>query len=241
MAQDSLGRKKGIADIVFLIDVTGSMQGCLDALKNNIGVLVEKMVNPGPNAAAVVTDWRIKVCGYRDATVDGALWWEEKPFTTDSSQVRADIASLVAKGGGESIEESLLDGLWKLAKLPAAAKGEAADANSWRHYHDAARCVIAFTDASCYMVTSIPEAGGASFDDVAREVMAARLRLSLYAPETDCYQTVSAIDKCEWEMVGSLSDAGEKMKEFTANTENFKKTMEQLAKSISVYSTTPTL
>jgi hypothetical protein len=72
-------------------------------------------------------------------------------------------------------------------------------------------------------------------------VMAARLRISLYAPETDCYQTVSAIDKCEWEIVGSLSDAVEKMAEFSANTANFRKTMEQLAKSISVSSTTPTL
>ena len=240
MAQDSLGRNKGIADIVFLIDISGSMQTCIDALKSNIGVLVEKMVNPGANASAVVTDWRIKVCGYRDASQDGSMWWEEKGFTSDVSQVRADIDTLEADGGGDE-PESLLDGLWKLAKMPAAAKGDVADANSWRHYHDAARCVIAFTDASCHMVTSIPEAGGASFDDVAREVMAARLRLSLYAPETDCYQTVSAIDKCEWEMVGSLSDAGEKMKEFTANTENFKKTMEQLAKSISVSSTTPTL
>lgn len=240
MAQDALGRKKGIADIVFLIDISGSMQTCIDALKNNIGLLVEHMVNPGPNASAVVSDWRIKVCGYRDASQDGSLWWEENDFTADVSQVRADIGALEAKGGGDE-PESLLDGLWKLAKMPAAAKGEVADAKSWRHYHDAARCVIAFTDASCHMVTSIPEAGGAGFDDVAREVMAARLRLSLYAPETDCYQTVSAIDKCEWEMVGSLSDAGERMKEFTANTENFKKTMEQLAKSISVSSTTPTL
>jgi len=91
------------------------------------------------------------------------------------------------------------------------------------------------------MTTSSPEAGGATFDDVAREVMAARIRLSLYAPETDCYQTISAIDKCEWEMVGTLSDAVEKMQEFSANTANFKKTMEQLAKSISVSATTPTL
>ena len=240
MEQDSLGKKKGIADIVFLIDISGSMQKCIDALKNNIGVLVDHMVNPGPNAEAVVKDWRIKICGYRDATADGALWWEEKPFTSDASQVRADIATLEALGGGDE-PESLLVGLWKLAKMPAAAKGEAADVSTWRHHHDAARCVIVFTDATCHMVTSAPEAGGATFDDVSREVMAARLRLSLYAPEADCYQSVSSIDKCEWEQVGSLSDAQEKMKEFSANIENFKKTMEQLAASISRSSTTPTL
>lgn len=239
MAQDSLGKKKGIADIVFLIDISGSMQPCIDALKNNIGVLVEHMTNPGPNAEAMVKDWRIKVCGYRDASQDGAMWWEEKPFTTDLAQVRSDLATLEAKGGGDE-PESLLDGLWKLAKLPAAAKGEAGVGDVWRHHHDAARCVIAFTDASCHMVTSIPEAGGAIFDDVAREVMAARLRLSLYAPETDCYHTVTDIDKSEWEQVGTLSDATEKMKEFTADTASFRKTMAQLAKSISQSAAAPT-
>ncbi len=238
MTQASLSKKKGIADIVFLIDISGSMGPCLDALKANIGTLVDYMVNPGENAEAVVKDWRIKVCGYRDANADGSQWWVEQPFTNDVSQVRSDLASLKPAGGGDE-PESLLDGLWKMAKLPAANKGEAADGNTWRHHHDAARVVIVFTDASCHMTTS--EAGGATFDDVAREVMAARIRLSLYAPETDCYHTISAIDKCEWEAVGTLSDAVEKMKEFSSNSANFKKTMEQLAKSITVSSTTPTL
>ena len=52
MSQDALGKKKGVADIVFLIDVSGSMQPCLDALKENIGVLVDHMVNPGPKELA---------------------------------------------------------------------------------------------------------------------------------------------------------------------------------------------
>jgi len=238
MEQDALGKKKGIADIVFLIDISGSMGKCIEALKNNIGVLVDSMVNPGPNAEAVVKDWRIKICGFRDATADGALWWEEKPFTSDVSQVRSDIATFEAKGGGDE-PESLLDGLWKLAKMPAMAKGEVADGNTWRHHHDAARCVIAFTDATCHMTTSAPETGGANFDDVAREVMAARLRLSLYAPEADCYQTVASIDKCEWDPVGSLSDAQDKMAEFSSDITNFRKTMEQLAKSITKSADTP--
>ncbi len=240
MAQESLGRKKGIADIVFVIDVSGSMGACLSALKTNIGTLVDCMVNPGANAEAVVKDWRIKVCGYRDALADGSAWWEEHPFTNDVGQVRADLSSLEPKGGGDE-PEALLDALWKIAKLPAAGKGESADGGTWRHHHDAARCVIVFTDASCHMTTHSAEAGGASWEDVAREAMAARLRISLYAPETDCYQTISGIDKCEWEQVGTLSDAQEKMEEFSRDTANFRKTMEQLAKSISVSSTTPTL
>jgi hypothetical protein len=135
----------------------------------------------------------------------------------------------------------MLDGLWKLAKMPATAESAEAEANNWRHHHDAARCVIIFTDASSHMVTALPEDKGVSFEDVAREVMSARLRLSIYCPEADCYQTISGIDKCEIEFIGSLSDAPEKMKEFSQNTENFKKTMQQLAKSISVSATVPLL
>ncbi len=240
MTQESLERVQGVADIVFLLDVSGSMQPCLDALKTNIGVFFDEMTNPGPNEGPVVKDWRVKVCGYRDAKADGSLWWVETPFTSDAAQVKVDLGSLEPKGGGDE-PESLLDGLWKLAKMPAANKGEIAGDTTWRHHREAARCVIVFTDASCHMTTAIPEAAGATFDDVAREVMAARLRLSIYAPEADCYQTMSGIDKIEIEFVGSLSDAIEQMDAFTRNANNFEKTMKQLAKSVSASATVPEL
>lgn len=240
MAQEALAKKKGIADIVFLIDTSGSMDPCLDALKDNVGVLVDAMINPGDNARAVVVDWRIKVCGYRDAMADGQDWWVETPFTTDVAQVRRDLASLEAKGGGDE-PESLLDGLWRLAKMPATEAGAAPESNSWRHHRDAARCVIIFSDATCHMATSLPEAGGAAFEDVAREIMAARLRLSMYVPEAECYEIMSSIDKCEVESIGTLSNAVNAMKEFSGDISRFKKTMAQLAKSISDSSVTPTL
>jgi hypothetical protein len=240
MAQDSLEKKKGVADIIFLVDVSGSMQPCLDALRDNIGTLVDSMINPGPNDPAMVTDWRIAICGYRDAKADGSQWWEENPFTNDRDTVRQHLSALKAKGGGDE-PESLLDGLWRLADLPATAKGEPAESDKWRHHHEAARCVIVFTDASCHMSTSAPEAGGASFDDVANKVMSSRLRVSIYCPEADCYQSIAAIDKCEIEFIGSLADAQASMAEFSGNQSNFRKTMQQLAKSISVSAATPAL
>jgi hypothetical protein len=242
MEQESLNKKKGIVDIVFLIDITGSMQPCLDALKNNIGLLVDTMVNPGPNADNVVKDWRIKICGYRDAAADGSQWWEEKPFRTDVTQVRADLATLEAKGGGDE-PESLLDGLWKIAKMESVAQGAQAMENAWRDRHDAARCVIVFTDASTHMQTSIPEANGAQFADVNNAIRESKLRISLYAPEAPCYMDdLSQIDGIEYDRVGTLSgDAQEAMKEFSSHTENFQKTMKQLAKSISQSAVTPAL
>ena len=226
-----------MADIVFLIDISSAMfkQTCIEILAHNIGVLVANLVSPdsysSPVPVAKVEDWRIKICGYRDATCDGTEWWVENPFTSDISQVRADIAALEVLGGGDE-PESLLDGLWKLAKMPYVGEGEEADASTWRHHHDAVRCVIVFTDSTCHMVTFIPEAGGATFDDVAREVMAARLRILLYAPEADCYQSVSSIDKCEWEIVGDMNDGTEKMLAFFHNSAQFKNVIINIAKSV---------
>jgi len=241
MSQESLGKVKGVADIVFLLDVSGSMEPCLNALTNNIGVFFDQMTNPGPNEGPVVKDWRVKVCGYRDARADGSMWWVETPFTSDAGQVKANLASLEPKGGGDE-PESLLDGLWKLAKMPAANKGEAAGEAMWRYRSAAARCVIVFTDASCHMTTAIPEAAGAGFDDVVREVMASRLRLSVYCPaEADCYQSLSMVDKIEVVSLGSLSDAIKNMEAFSRDTNNFKETMQQLAKSVSASTETPEL
>lgn len=243
MEQQSLAKKKGIADIadiVVLIDVTGSMGKCIDALKHNIEVMVDSMINPGPNADSVVSDWRIKVAGYRDYSDDVQNWWVDFPFTRNVDEVKANLAKLEAKGGGDE-PEGLLDALWMLARMPVTERGQE-DGNSWRYRSDAARVVVVFTDASCHMTPLIPEAGGAGFEDVAREVMAAKLRISLFAPEADCYtQYLSQLDALEYETIGSLSDAPEMMVEFTSDPENFKSTLRALAKSISVSSVTPTL
>ena len=66
---DSAPKAKGIADIVFLIDVTGSMSHCIDALQANLQSFVQVMTHGdgSPNSSGpLVSDWRIKVVGYRD-------------------------------------------------------------------------------------------------------------------------------------------------------------------------------
>ena len=235
MTQESLGKKTGIADIVFLLDCSGSMKPCLSALADNVGRLLDTMVNPGANSAATVTDWRAKVCGYRDAKADGDKWWVESPFTSDPVEVRSRLAALEPLGGGDE-PESLLDALWKLAKLPAAEKGASVDPNCWRHRHDAVRCIVVFTDASTNMATTIPEAGGATSEDVIREVLNAKFKLFFFCPEAECYHILQSIDGVEMEFVGSLTDARDQMKSFSEDQNNFKKVMEALGKSISIAS-----
>lgn len=235
MTQESLGKKKGIADIVFLLDCSGSMKPCLSAVAENVGRLLDTMVNPAANSSAVVADWRAKVCGYRDVRADGEKWWLESPFTSDPAEVRSRLAALEPLGGGDE-PESLLDALWKLAKMPVAEKGVPAEPNSWRHRHDAVRCIVVFTDASTHMATAIPEAAGATSEDVIREVLNAKFTLFFFCPEAECYHVLQSIDGVEMEFVGTLTDAQDQMKAFSEDQNRFKKVMSALAKSIIVVS-----
>ena len=233
-------RKKGVADIVFLLDVTFSMEPCIDALKKSLGVMIDSMVNPGPRAEALVRDWRIKICGYRDVRADGNQWWEEFPFSRDLAQIQGFLSQLEAKGGGDD-PESLLDGLWKVAHLPATDRGENPHPEKWRARGEAARCVIIFTDAPAHMRIDLPEARGAKWEDLAREIHAARLKITLYAPEAPCFETLSMLSDIEVETIGALPEAQEAMSRFVSSRQNFEKTLRQLARSITVSACTPAL
>jgi hypothetical protein len=206
-----LRKTKGIVDIVFLIDITGAMQPCIDALADNINNIVSYWTGgPDVNTPAMISDLRIKVCGYRDYESDGDLWWVEHPFVAnDVEAVKANLQSLEAKGGGDE-PECLLDGLWKVANMGSTEKGAVADPEKWRHRHEAARVVIVITDTTYKPACLIPEASGATLDDVANRIVDEKLKLLLYVPEgLECYYELSTINHCEVEEIpGLLGEPG---------------------------------
>jgi hypothetical protein len=226
-------KTKGVADIVFLIDVTGSMAPCIDALRRNIEVFVDSLSAGDANNAAAVKDWRGKVVGYRDAE-EGGEWFLDNPFVRDAVALKAQLAALRAEGGGDE-PESLLDALYKVATMEATPKGaQAEDPRKWRYRSEAARVVVVFTDASFKETMVIPEAKGGGLQDVANVVMANRIILSLFAPNFEGYDRLSQIDKSEWEVVEyeGLSPQ-EALQKFTADPANFRTTLKQLAASVS--------
>jgi hypothetical protein len=230
-------KTKGVADIVFVVDVSGSMSPCIDALRKNIEAFIDSLSQGGANNAAPVRDWRGKVVGYRDieaAQAEGLPWIVDNPFVTDAGALKAQLAGLEANGGGDE-PESLLDALYIVASMEAMPKGsQSADPGKWRYRSDAARVVIVFTDASFKETMSIPEAKGGSLQDVANVVMANRIILSLFAPNFEGYDRLSQIDKSEWEVVEyeGLSPQ-EALQKFTADPVNFRTTLKQLAASVS--------
>jgi hypothetical protein len=230
-------KTKGVADIVFVVDVSGSMAPCIDALRRNIEAFVDSLSRGDANNAAPVKDWRAKVVGYRDydaAEGEGLPWLIDNPFVRDAEALKAQLARLEAAGGGDE-PESLLDALFTVASMDALPKGaQTIEPGKWRYRSDAARVIVVFTDASFKETMSVPAARGGSLQDVANVVMANRIILSLFAPNFEGYDRLSQIDKSEWEVVEYEGmSPQEALQKFTSDPVNFRNTLKQLAASVS--------
>ena len=137
---------KGVADIVFLLDATGSMGPCINAVKQNIKTFITAMTTPNPNGGAVVKDWRAKVVGYRDLDYTDFPAYVDNDFVHTSAELEAQLDALKADGGGDE-PETLLESLYKLANMPAAKPDEQIRPDAWRPAGAARRFVVVFTDA----------------------------------------------------------------------------------------------
>ena len=111
--QSSLAAPRGLSyavDIVFAIDVTGSMTPILDAVKANaLGFYDDVQTNltaKGKN----VSQLRVRVVAFRDFVADGDAALDESPFFTLPSERNAFsefVNGLIAQGGGDVPESGL--------------------------------------------------------------------------------------------------------------------------------------
>jgi hypothetical protein len=112
-AQSSLAAPRGLSyavDIVFCIDVTGSMNPIIDAVKANaLGFYDDVQTNlteKGKNVAQL----RVRVIAFRDFVADGAAALEESPFFSlpaERTGFSEFVNGLVAQGGGDAPESGL--------------------------------------------------------------------------------------------------------------------------------------
>jgi len=225
---------RGVADVVFLIDGTGSMSPCLDAVKENIGVFVDALSTRNANNATPIKHWRARVVAYRDFGCSDAAPLVEHRFVESAAELRGQLSSFEAEGGGDE-PESLLEALYAVAMMPEMDRStESLDPNRWRHSTGAARFIIVFTDAS-YHEPMVKPAGG-TMDDVANLLASRRIILSLFTPDMPCHAKLSAVDKAEWNVIGDGRDPQKDMRVFVSDQKNFQATLMQLAKTITVTS-----
>jgi hypothetical protein len=198
---------KGVVDIVVLLDVTGSMQECIDAVKGSISTFINSLSAKDANNEAPIKDWRMKICGYRDHQADGDNWFVDNPFVRDVAAVQAQLSAsnMQARGGGDE-PESLLDALFKLAKMEQCGVQDAEDPNKWRARGTAARAIIFFTDATFKTPMTIPEAVGGGVPDVITAILANRIILCGFCPEWQGYLDLGSADRAEFEFVPRVAD-----------------------------------
>ena len=132
-------------DIVMCIDITGSMQDCIDTVKNRAIQFWPDLQKALKDASKNVSDVRVKVIGFRDFEADGARSLEESRYFNLSDQGSSDpedykkfVSCLTADGGGDEPENSL-------EALSLAIQSD------WVQTGDKRRHVIVmFTDASAH-------------------------------------------------------------------------------------------
>jgi hypothetical protein len=226
---------KGVVDLVFLLDVSGSMQECIDAVKGSIGSFINTLSSANANNEMPVKDWRIKICGYRDHADDSNDWFVDHPFVRDVPTLLAqlDAPTMQASGGGDE-PESLLDALYKVAKMEQAGAQETDLPDRWRPRGAATRVVVFFTDASFKSPMTIPEGAGGAVQDVIAAVMGSRIILCGFAPETEGYMELATADRTEMNFISREGENPvEALKALSADAGGFVKLMQQLAKTIS--------
>ena len=132
-------------DIVMCIDITGSMQDCIDTVKNRALQFWPDLEKALSAASKNVSDVRVKVIGFRDFEADGNGALEISRYfnlsdqgSSDPEDYKAFGNGLVADGGGDEPENSL-------EALALAIQSD------WVQTGDKRRHVIVmFTDASAH-------------------------------------------------------------------------------------------
>ncbi len=226
---------RATADIVFCMDASGSMSPTFDGVRDHVFELVDSLkadpqyswdvrfdflayntaYNCGGNAGFV-----FRTVGKKNMEVLDGLYRSAYDanggassgfFTKDIEQFKSALGNVECDG-----DETTAVALDMAADFP------------FRDSTTCHRVIILLTDEQL-------ETGNASQEtstklvDLARKLQDRRIALYMVTPQSDAYDTLSQIDKCEWTVVGDDSDG--------LRTVDFSKLMQGIGKSVSVSQT----
>jgi hypothetical protein len=213
-------KKKGVVDIIFIMDTSGSMGPAIAQVGKNIGSFVQNL-DP-----TTVKDWRARVFSFSDLESDAPeiALNVSRPWVSDPQEIvnqMVECIELVKQCGGGDEPESSLDAMYLAAR-------DGFDAE----WTERTRVIVLFTDATPKPI--MKETLGVDADGtmlLSQMINDNHTYVHLFAPKDDAYANLkqgagkyfnySPIDKEGVSLVEALKDI------------DFTKTLETLGKSVS--------
>lgn len=207
---------KGVADIVFLVDTTGSMKPCIDQLKKSIAQFCQKL-----SSGNQAVDWRARVVGFRDREADGSQWivGTDHTFVSTASELEDQLNVLSAEGGGDD-PESGLDALWVVAHD-----------TQWRQLGYAHRVIVVLTDQppkNPMHPATVPSGQANDVLAVCEYLATNRIKVLVWAPYCEEWDLVGKIPRSQFNDVAKDTDTYEGLRNV-----QFPEVYETIARTVS--------
>ena len=188
-----------IADIVFLIDESGSMAEHMNMVKDSIRCSLHEFESLAFKNFPV-KEWRMKVVGFRDCESAGPeRWLDNNPFAASIEEAELQLDGIHPDGGSGIAPRSLLDALYTVINIGTTGRDESPDPNKWRHKAFAyQRIVFVFTDAPFKPELSIPDAAGLNAEMIVRLIEKEKLIVVYFAPDDPCYFNLASAMRSDW-------------------------------------------
>lgn len=185
---------KGVADIVFCLDASGSMEPCFKGVRDHIGAFVAGLGTNAQvkwdlrfdfvahNLTGTASGTAFSCSSVEHASLLPALYPQPRQglFTSDLARFRAALDK-VQPGGDEA----------SLIALDCALDFP------WRDAKGCHRIVIMMTDEPFETGTELC-GEGSRLPDLIRKIQDLRVMLFLVAPECSAYSNLSQVDRCEY-------------------------------------------
>jgi Ca-activated chloride channel family protein len=169
------------ADVVFVLDISASMQWAIDDLRNGIGKFTESLTKAR-------IDFRLGLVVFEDATRPSegveVIHFKGGPFTADTAAFRDELSRLRIKiGSGGDIPESSLEAIAKACELPFRK--------------EATKVLLLITDAPPKVVRGTPEQAVENLTRVIRESKMDAVHTVVHRLDEAIYQplTKAGLDK----------------------------------------------
>jgi hypothetical protein len=219
---------KGIADVIFCLDASGSMQPCIESVKRHIVDFVAGLTSNGQQKWDLRLDFVAHQAGvsanrgvpFNNSSVFLDDCWDGlylnlrqegmRFFTENQAEFQMGLDRISCQG-----DEAMLLALDFCLDFP------------WRPAKNCHRVVIMLTDEPCETGFNV-SGQQAKIVELIQKIQGLRVMLFLVAPDSPIYQELAQADKSEYEVIDDAQMGG------GLAGVDFRKVLEYIGKSVSV-------